>query len=111
MNYKDLKPSDFESIPKGENITARTLELDLRNNIKIYIFSEEPNSYSCLLSVESILPKLPEINGLIIQYQLFGEAGSMKENFILLECRSKNYLSNYTEILKEILAEYENGNS
>jgi len=111
MNYKDLKPSDFESLPKGENITARTLELDLRNNIKIYIFSEEPNSYSCLLSVESILPKLPEINGLIIQYQLFGEAGSMKENFILLECRSKNYLSNYTEILKEILAEYENGNS
>ncbi len=111
MNYKDLKPSDFESLPKGENITARTLELDLRKNIKIYIFSEENNTYSCLLSVESILPKLPEINGLIIQYQLFGEAGSTKENFILLECRSKAYLSNYTEILKEILAEYDNGNS
>jgi hypothetical protein len=111
MNYKDLKPSDFELIPKGEKIKARVLELDIKKDFKIFIFSEKTNSYSCLLPVSSTLPKLPEINGLIIQYQLFGEARSEKKNYILLECRSKAYLPNYTEILKEILAEYDTGNS
>jgi hypothetical protein len=111
MNYKDLKASDFEQIPKGDKINARVLELDIKKDIKIYIFSEKTSVYSCLLPVSSTLPKLPEINGLIIQYQLFGEAGSEKKNYILLECRSKVYLPNYTEILKEILSEYDKGNS
>jgi hypothetical protein len=111
MNYKDLKPSDFELIPKGEKISARVLELDIKKDLKIFIFSEKANVYSCLLPVSSTLPKLPEINGLIIQYQLFSETGSEKKNFILLECRSIGYLPNYTEILKEILAEYDKGNS
>jgi hypothetical protein len=107
MNYKDLKPEDFELIPKGENISARVLDLDIKKDFKVFIFSEKVNLYSCLLPVNSISPKLPEINGLIIQYQLFGEAGSEKKNYILLECRSKAYLSNYTEILKEILYEFD----
>jgi hypothetical protein len=111
MNYKDLKPADFELIPKGEKISARVLELDIKKDVKIFIFSEKASVYSCLLPVNSTLPKLPEINGLIIQYQLFGEAGSEKKNYILLECRSKAYLPNYTEILKEILSEYDKGNS
>ena len=110
MNYKDLKPKDFELIPKGENITARTLELDIRKECKIFIFSEKEGVYSCLLPVSSTLPKLPVINGLIIKYQLFGEPGYEKKNYILLECSSKAYLLNYTEILKEILSEYDNGN-
>jgi hypothetical protein len=111
MNYKDLRPQDFEQIPKGEKITARKIELDLRRDCKIYIFSEKENIYSCLLSVNSIVPKLPQINGLNIQYQLFGEPGKEKENYILLECRSAKYLPNYTDILKEIITEYDNGNS
>ncbi len=111
MNYKDLKPVDFELIPKGEKISARVLELDIKKDVKIFIFSEKASVYSCLLPVNSTLPKLPEINGLIIQYQLFGEAGSEKKNYILLECRSKAYLPNYTEILKEILSGYDIGNS
>jgi hypothetical protein len=111
MNYKDLKSSDFELIPKGENISARVLELDIKKDFKVFIFSETENVFSCLLPVDSTLQKLPEINGLIIQYQLFGEAGSEKKNYILLECRYTAYLSNYTEILKEILSEYDKGNS
>lgn len=111
MNYKDLKPSDFELIPKGEKITARTLELDVKKDFKIFIFSDKEGAYSCLLPIDSTLVKLPEINGLIIHYQLFGEAGSEKKNYILLECHSKAYLPNYTEILKEIISEYDKGNS
>jgi hypothetical protein len=111
MNYKDLKPSDFELIPKGENITARTLELDIKKDFKIFIFSDKEGAYSCLLPIDSTLVKLPEINGLIIHYQLFGEAGSKKKNYILFECRSKAYLPNFTEILKEIISEYDKSNS
>lgn len=111
MNYKDLKPSDFELIPKGENITARTLELDIKKDFKIFIFTDKEGAYSCLLPIDSTLVKLPEINGLIIHYQLFGEAGSEKKNYILLECHSKAYLPSYTEIIKEIISEYDKGNS
>jgi hypothetical protein len=108
MNYKDLKPVDFELIPKGKKISARVLELDKKKDFKTFIFSEKTNVYSCLLPVISNTPKLPEINGLNIQYQLFGEAGLEDKNYILLECHSKSYLSNYTEIIKEILSEYDN---
>jgi hypothetical protein len=111
MNYKDLKPADYELIPKGEKISARVLELDIKKDLKVFIFSEKVNEYSCLLQVSSVAQKLPEINGLIVQYQLFGEAGSDKTNFILMECRSKAYLQNYTEIIKEILYEFDNGHS
>jgi hypothetical protein len=111
MNYKDLKPKDFELIPKGEKISARVLELDIKKDLKIFIFSEEINVYSCLLPVSSTSHKLPEINGLFVKYQLFGEAGCEKTNYILLECRSEAYLINYTEILKEILSEYDKGDS
>ncbi len=111
MNYKDLKPDDFELIPKGERINARVIELDLKKDVKIFIFSEKESVYSCLLPVSSTLPKLPEINGLVIQYQLFGETGHVKNNYILLECHSRAYLPNYTEILKEILEEFDKGDS
>ena len=104
-------PKHFELIPKGEKISARVLELDIKKEYQIYIFSEKNNVYSCLLHVNSTLPKLPEINGLTIQYELFGESGLEKKNYILLECRSNAYLSNYTEILKEILSEYDKGGS
>lgn len=111
MNYKDLKPSDFELIPKGENISARVLWLDKKKDFTIFIFTEKTDLYSCLLPVSSTLPKLPKIKGLNIQYHLFGEVGFEKKNYILLECHSKAYLPNYTEIIKEILSEYDNGNS
>jgi hypothetical protein len=111
MNYKDLKPADFMSIPKGESITARTLNLDIKKDFKIFIFSDKEDVYSCLLPIDSTSVKLPEINGLIINYQLFGEAGFEKRNYILLECHSKAYLPNYTDILKEIISEYDKGSS
>lgn len=108
MNYKNLTPSEFELIPKAEKINARKLDLDNRDDLKVFIFSEKPNTYSCLLSVESTKIKLPNINGLIIEYQLFGEAGFDKNNFILIECNTAAYLNNYTEILTEILEIYDN---
>lgn len=108
MNYKDLKPTDFELIPRGEKITARVIDLDVKKETNIYIFSEKINVFSCLISVDTILPKLPEINGLKIEYQVFGETGLEEKNYILLECHSKSYLSNFTEIIKEILSEYDN---
>jgi hypothetical protein len=109
VNYKNLSPSEFELIPKGEKINARILELDIRNDLKVFIFSETENTFSCLLSVNYTTVKLPKINGLYIEYQLFGEAGFDKNNFILIECRNNAYLNNYTEILKEILGIYDNG--
>lgn len=111
MYYKDLTPGDFKRIPKGDKINARVLEFEKKKDNKVYIFSERTDVYSCLLPVNSTLPKLPEINGLTIQYQIFGESGSEMKDFILLECRSAVYLPNYTEILKEILSEYDNGDS
>lgn len=111
MNFKDLKATDFELIPKGENITARTLELTIKKDFKVFIFSEKEGAYSCLFPIESTLVKLPEINGLNIHYQLFGEAGSEMKNYILFECNSKSYLPIFTEILKEIISEYDKSNS
>jgi hypothetical protein len=111
MNYKDLKPIDFELIPKTDKITARVLELDQKKDYQVFIFSEQVNVFGCLMQVDAPIQKLPEINGLKIQYQLFGEAGSEKKNYILFECRSIGYLTNYTEILKEIISEYDKGQS
>ena len=111
MNYKDLKPIDFELIHKTDKIIARVLELDQKTDFKVFIFREQVDVFCCLMQVDAPFQKLPEINGLKIHYQLFGETGSEKKNYISFECRSIAYLTNYTEILKEIISEYDNGQS
>jgi len=108
MNYKDLKPSDFILIPKGEKLKARVLELDVKNSTEIFIFSEEEGVYTCLIAVDSDTYKLPDINGLFIRYEQFAVLGSEMKQYISLECRTKSYALIYTEILKEILSEFDN---
>ena len=108
MYYKNLTPSKFELIPKGEKINAQILEIENRNDLKVYVFSEKENSYTCLLSVNNTTNKLPKINGLTIEYQFFGEPGLEKNSYIFIECHTSTYLNNYCEILKEILELYDN---
>jgi len=111
INYKNLKVSDFESIPAGDKILARPVELDNRKETKTFIFKDESGSFSCLLQTTEKERKLPEIKGLNIVYQYFGEPGNEKTLYILLECSMSAYLPNFTEILKEILTDFDNGTS
>lgn len=109
MNYKLFKSEDFEAIPKGEKINARVLDLEKNKQIKVFVFREEEGIYSCLLPVHQTTEKLPELKGLNIQYQEFKMPGKEMCSYVLLECRIQAYLDNYTEILKEIIEELDNG--
>jgi hypothetical protein len=105
MVYKDFQATDFESIPKGEKINARVLDLENNKRLKVFVFSEKNGVYSCLLPVADTKSKLPELNGLLIQYEQFKMPGSEMRWYILIECRTTAYLTNFTEILKEIISE------
>lgn len=109
MNYKQIVPSVFESLPEGERIHARRIKLDNRSDIKAFIFKESSSKYSCLLSTDDTLSELPKINGLKIVYDNFGEEGLGKTWFILIECSIPAYFKNYIEILKEILTDFDEG--
>ena len=71
MIYKDFQASDFESIPKEEKINARVLDLENNEQLKAFVFSEKAGVYSCLLPVNDTKSRLPELKGLIIQYEQF----------------------------------------
>jgi hypothetical protein len=105
MIYKDFQATDFESIPKGEKINARVLDLINNKELKVFVFSEKVGVYSCLLPVSETSSKLPELSGLLIQYEQFKMPGSEMRWYVLIECRSTTYLVNFTEILKEIISE------
>jgi hypothetical protein len=109
MIYKDFQATDFESIPKEEKINARVLDLENNKELKVFIFSEKAGIYSCLLPVTEISSKLPELNGLLIQYEQFKMPGSEMRWYVLIECRTAAYLLNFTEILKEIISELDKG--
>jgi hypothetical protein len=105
MNYKDFNATDFKIIPKGEKLNARILELDNNKKISAFVFSEREGVYSCLLPVINTSSKLPELNGLLIQYEQFKMPGADLRWYVLIECKSEAYLVNFTEILKEIIGE------
>lgn len=109
MIYKDFRATDFESIPKGEKINARVLDLENNKDLKVFIFSEKVGIYSCLLPVSETNSKLPELNGLLIQYEQFKMPDSEMRWYVLIECRTTAYLVNFTEILKEIISELDKG--
>ncbi len=105
MIYKEFLPNHFEFIPTGEKINARILELENNKQFKAFIFNDEPYVYSCILPVTDIESKLPEINGLKIQYAQYSMPISELKWYVLIECKNPAYLENYTQIIKEILSE------
>jgi len=109
MNYKLIEPAVFESLPEGERIHARRISFDHRSDMKTYIFKDNSAKYSCLLGTDETLRQLPKINGLRIVYDNFGEEGFKKTSFILIECSIPAYFKNYTEILTEILTDFDSG--
>jgi hypothetical protein len=109
MLYTNITPETFEKIPVGEKITARTISLEIRRDTKIYIFKSNTGSYSCLFQVENTKTKLPEINGINISYETFSESNSDMMLFIRFECTYLIYLREYTEILKEIIQDFDKG--
>jgi len=110
MKAKDFTPDGFLEIPKGTKISARRLELETKSDTKVFVFSETEGVYTCLLEADPDLLKLPTISGLEIRYEKFAESGEAQHVYILLECRSQIYLKHFTDILKEILTEYDGGN-
>ena len=108
MNYKKIQTIDFKTITKGEKISARILDLDIKINTKVFVFSEENDVYSCLLPTKDSKTKLPELKGLKIRYEPFITAGTETKEYILIECSISVYLSYYIQILKEIIFEFDN---
>jgi hypothetical protein len=111
MIYKDFQATDFESIPKGEKINARVLDFENNKHLKAFVFSEKAGVYSCLLPVNDTKSKLPELSGILIHYEQFKMPASEMRWHVLIECRTKAYLVNFTEILKEIISELDKGKS
>lgn len=107
MNFKDLKISDFDIVSVGDIFISSKIELDKRTNLEISV-SKEKGIYYCLLSVENINEKLPEINGLKISYQQYKKNGTEFSDFIVIECANDGYLNNFILIIKEIIEIYDN---
>jgi hypothetical protein len=110
MNYNNFQETDFKVIISGEKFVPFILNLENKTEFESFAFSENENSYCCLLPVENTTENLPVMNGLSIKYEQFKKIGSSKSDYILIECNSKAYLSNFTLMLKEILCEYDNSN-
>ena len=111
MNYKDFGHQEFEKIPKGNKITALKLELDNKVATTVLVFSEKVGVYTCLLPADAALFKLPEISGLSIRYERFAETGDAQKDYILIECNAQAYLKYFTDILKEIITEFDRSNA
>lgn len=105
MKYSELKPEDFEMLPKGDKITAKPLTQENRNDIKVYLFRDLGGNYNCLLQITNPTSKMPDIKGLTISVQNFGEPGEEMTSYIVMECRNRSYLENFTEIIKGILSD------
>ena len=110
MNYKNFQETDFQVIKSEEKFVPYILNLENKTEFESFAFSENENSFCCLLSVKNTTANLPEMNGLSIKYEKFTKIGSSKSDYILIECKNKLYLSNFTLMLKEILSEYDNSN-
>ena len=111
MNYTNFQETDFKVIKSGEKFVPYILKLENKTDFESFAFSENDNSFCCLLPVKNTKGNLPEMNGLSIKYEEFTKIGSNKSDYILIECRNKSYLSNFTLMLKEILSEYDNSNN
>lgn len=111
MNYTNFQETDFKVIKSGEKFVPYILKLENKTEFESFAFSENDNSFCCLLPVKNTKENLPEMNGLSIKYEEFTKIGSNKSDYILIECRNKSYLSNFTLMLKEILSEYDNSNN
>ena len=111
MNYTNFQETDFKVIKSGEKFVPHILKLENKTDFESFAFSENDNSFCCLLPVKNTKGNLPEMNGLSIKYEEFTKIGSNKSDYILIECRNKSYLSNFTLMLKEILSEYDNSNN
>jgi hypothetical protein len=109
MKYKDLKISDFEIISVGDIFVTSKIELEIRDNLEVFV-SKENATYSCLLATNNTQEKLPEINGLKISYQLFKKNGNDFSSYIVIECQNEGYLNNFILILKEIIETYDYSN-
>ncbi len=110
MNYTNFQEADFKVIKSGERFVPYILNLKNKTEFESFAFSENENSYCCLLHVKNTTGNLPKMNGLSIRYEEFTKTGSSKADYILIECKNKSYLSNFTLMLKEILSEYDNSN-
>lgn len=109
MKYSELEEKDFTLVASDGMIVLTQLELVNKQGAEIAIFCEEDGSYCCLLPASSIELKLPEINGLVLQYQTHRLTGKIEDqNFILLKCKTKGYFLNFIQILKEILNQFDN---
>jgi hypothetical protein len=109
MKYSELTTADFSLVSSQGKILLTLLELEKKQNIEVSIYCDSDNSFCCLLPVIDSNIQLPDINGLLIQYQDFKKIGSSKlEKYILIRCNHKVYYENFIQILKEILNLYDN---
>jgi hypothetical protein len=109
MKYSELTAADFTLVSSQGKILLTLLELEKKQDIKASIYCESDDTFCCLLPAQDCNIELPEINGLVIQYQDFKKVGSsVMERYILIKCNHKNYFDNFIQILKEILGQYDN---
>jgi len=109
MDYRELKPEVFRGIPSIGGISARVLEYVNRTDLKAFVFSDRPGTYTCLLPVEDTLRELPAVTGLDIRYGQFRMEGREMEWHVQVECRTDAYLANFTGIIREIMSEMDRG--
>jgi hypothetical protein len=108
MNYLELKETDFTEIQSQGKFLPTLLELVNKNNFDALIFSEPDNSFCCLLPVSDFNSPLPQMSGLLIEYQNYKKVGaSVPDKYIMIKCSHKSYLQNFVLILKEILSVYD----
>jgi hypothetical protein len=109
MKYTELTSADFTLVTSQGKMLLTLLELEKKQSIEAAIYCDSDGSFCCLLPAVNSKIKLPEINGLLIQYQDFKKVGSVVlERFILIKCTHKSYFDNFIQILKEILGQYDN---
>jgi hypothetical protein len=109
MKYTELTAADFTLVTSQGKMLLTLLELEKKNSIEAAIYCESDGSFCCLLPAVNSKIKLPDINGLVIEYQDFKKVGSVTlDRFILIKCTHKSYFDNFIQILKEILGQYDN---
>ena len=109
MIYKELKPRDFETLPPGDKIDALPLTHEYRKDKKVYIFRDSFSSYSCLFQTDVTTQTFPELNGLEVKYETFGEPGKPKTDYIIITCSLNAYYKDYCKIIKEIISDFDSG--
>jgi len=108
MKYTELTADDFSLVASQGKMVLTRLELEKKPVLEAAIFRESDGSLCCLLPAGPSNINLPQINGLIIQYQELKKIGSSNsDKFILISCNHKAYFENFIQILKEILGQYD----